>query len=151
MIARMVVVAAVSCATSTLVCPVKYWTNYKTLTSNHYDCCTAELKCLDSCHTLPSTGSWVELSWVELSWVELSWVELSWVELSWVELSLTDMWWLTTRLRLAHDDVRRPTTDLTILSMSRNREPVGVIPANQREVGRVTSRPSRPVNHRTYS
>jgi len=54
MIARMVVAAVVSCATSKLVCPVKYWTNYKTVASNHYGFCTAELECLDSCHTLPT-------------------------------------------------------------------------------------------------
>jgi len=47
-------------------------------------------------------------------------------------------------LRLAHDDVRTPTTDwrfLTCLESVVSRNPVEIIPANQCEVGPVTSRP----------
>jgi len=51
-------------------------------------------------------------------------------------------------LRLVHDNVRQKTTAswsiwrfLTCLESVASRNPVGIIPANQREVRRVTSRP----------
>jgi len=72
-------------------------------------------------------------------------------QLGWVELSLTDMWWaygsLTTRSR------RRATVntifdELYQFRIRRHRDPVGINSANQREVGRLTS---RPVHQKTYA